>query len=339
MLTTIVFVSLCVGALVFQYLLWFVLLKAGLRWAKIEGVTTGRLLRVILLILIVLLAVTVVDLFIQPDSPPLQILNALGLLVAEVLLLLLLICRLFGASWQKALLALLPTLLAPVAGVLLIYVVLHPFLFEGFTSPANDMAPTLLGNHFTATCATCGKPSYGWATLPGASERESPAICSEFHVHAVMPAGKTREADKFLVAKFLRPQRWDVIAFRGPGDPSLSHVKRLVGLPGETVFIKDGAVWINGQKLEPPPSLKRLSYVTELPHMPSYMRVAGTLDHPAVLGADEYFVLGDFSSQSMDLRLWEKSAPGHPAYAVPESYIVGVVTHIYWPPSRWRILR
>ena len=37
-------------------------------------------------------------------------------------------------------------------------------------------------------------------------------------------------------------------------------------------------------------------------------------------------------------RLWETGAPGHPTYAVPQSYLIGVVTHIYWPPSRWRIL-
>ena len=57
------------------------------------------------------------------------------------------------------------------------------------------------------------------------------------------------------------------------------------------------------------------------------------------VAAGEYFVLGDFSQQSADSRLWESGAPGHPSYAVPESYIIGVATHIYWPPSRWRILR
>jgi hypothetical protein len=37
--------------------------------------------------------------------------------------------------------------------------------------------------------------------------------------------------------------------------------------------------------------------------------------------------------------LWLEGAPGHPPYAVPESYLHGVVTHVYWPPQRWRILR
>ena len=119
-------------------------------------------------------------------------------------------------------------------------------------------------------------------------------------------------------------------------------MKRLVDLPGETVVIKDGAVWINGQKLDPPASLNGLEYVTEIPrapHMPPLEVFAGTPDTPAVLGKGEYFVLGDFSLQSSDSRLWEKGAEGHPPYAVPESNIIGVATHIYWPSSRWRILR
>ena len=63
------------------------------------------------------------------------------------------------------------------------------------------------------------------------------------------------------------------------------------------------------------------------------------LSRPAKLGDDEYFVLGDFSPQAKDSRLWREGAPGHTPYAVPASHIRGVVTHIYWPPKRWRILR
>jgi hypothetical protein len=63
------------------------------------------------------------------------------------------------------------------------------------------------------------------------------------------------------------------------------------------------------------------------------------VDHSARLGEDEYFVLGDFSAMSKDSRLWGEGAPGHHPFAVPESHLRGVVTHIYWPPDRWRILR
>jgi hypothetical protein len=67
--------------------------------------------------------------------------------------------------------------------------------------------------------------------------------------------------------------------------------------------------------------------------------MSGTKDRPAVLADDEYFVLGDFSAQSSDSRWWYEGAPGHNPYAVPRSHVRGVVTHIYWPPQRWRVLR
>ena len=274
----------------------------------------------------------------QLRSSELGPLEAIGLIVFGLLVPPLIVCAVFRSTLRQAIFAWLPTLLLPVFGFLLVVLLIRPFFFEGFTSPGDSMAPTLLGNHFTVKCPTCGQPATGSATqreIPG----EHWAICSEFHVGAVTPAGATSQGDKFMVAKYLRPYRWDVIAYRYPGEPSVNYVDRLVGLPGETVFINDGAVWINGQKLDPPPSLAGLKYVTELPHMPPFMHVAGTPDSPAKLGPDEYFVLGDFSLLSMDSRVFQKAAPGHPAYAVPESYIIGVVTHIYWPPSRWRILR
>jgi len=68
-------------------------------------------------------------------------------------------------------------------------------------------------------------------------------------------------------------------------------------------------------------------------------RMRGTPEHPATLATDEYFVLGDFSENSEDSRFWTRGAPNHHPYAVPESYVEGVATHIIWPPDRWSSLR
>jgi len=126
---------------------------------------------------------------------------------------------------------------------------------------------------------------------------------------------------------------------RSPADPTINYIKRLVGLPGEEVYIEEGSVWINGQRLEPPESLRGLKYLSEFPQAWQAPRFWGTADRPAKLGAGEYFVLGDFSQMSADSRTWQTGAAGHPSYAVPESHIFGVVTHVSWPPGRWRILR
>ena len=143
--------------------------------------------------------------------------------------------------------------------------------------------------------------------------------------------------DRILACKFLAPRRWDIIVFRYPEDPSVNYVKRLVGLPGEKLEIRDGAVWINGERLEPPESIRGIHYS---PTMYSHgQEISGPGSVPVELGPDEYFVLGDFVDESSDSRLWQNGAPGHPPYAVPASHIVGVVINIYWPPGRWTSFR
>jgi signal peptidase I len=151
------------------------------------------------------------------------------------------------------------------------------------------------------------------------------------------PPQVQHSGDRFLVSKLTTPCRWDIVAFHDPNDPRTLFCKRLVGLPGETVTIHDGAVWIDGKKHTPPDSCKGIEYLDHIEGWPGALW--GSETKPAHLGADEYFVLGDFSARAKDSRLWQQGAPGHPPYAVPASDIIGVVTHIYWPPSRWRVLR
>jgi len=164
-------------------------------------------------------------------------------------------------------------------------------------------------------------------------------ICRDnFHVSQPTDYGdQVFGRDRFVVVKFFRPRRWDLVVFRFPEDPSILYVKRLVGLPGEEITIKDGRVWADGEMLTPPDSLRGINYLSEIPH--AHMELWGSPDHPAQLGDDEYFVLGDFPPRTKDSRLWDRGAPGHNPFAVPESYMCGVVTHIYWPPERWRTFR
>ena len=93
--------------------------------------------------------------------------------------------------------------------------------------------------------------------------------------------------------KMKDPERFDIIIFKYPDDESQLFIKRLIGLPGETVEIRDGKVYINGSS-EPLDD----SFVPETPK--------GNYG-PYVVPEDSYFMLGDNREHSRDSRFWDNS--------------------------------
>jgi signal peptidase I len=109
------------------------------------------------------------------------------------------------------------------------------------------------------------------------------------------------------------PRRGDVIVFYAPdGSPPRLYVKRLVGLPGDTVMLRGGALIVNGQKIPSPPSAKPAQ--TPVPDF-------GPVVVPAAGGRILYFVLGDNRDDSLDSRAWG---------FVPFDRVVGRAMMIYW---------
>ena len=109
------------------------------------------------------------------------------------------------------------------------------------------------------------------------------------------------------------PARGEVIVFRFPGDPSKDFVKRVIGLPGEEVELRNGTVYIDGVLLEEP-------YLTE--------RDSSTAE-AEVMGEKEYYVMGDNRRSSRDSRDWG---------GVPEENVRGKVWVVYWPFSQVQLL-
>jgi signal peptidase I len=123
------------------------------------------------------------------------------------------------------------------------------FSAEAYVVPTGSMAPTLLGLHREITCPNCSflfvvgideEGQTGRAVCPNCGQR------GLGEVSAIECGG-----DRVLVQKFLydfrRPKRWEVAVFHFPGEPSQAYVKRVVGLPGESIRIIGGDIFVDGK--------------------------------------------------------------------------------------------
>jgi signal peptidase I len=321
------------AALLFSvYLTSALFLWIGLRLARVPGVSITRVLVAALSLLLILPLVRLGFLGLGDRLPDSSVL-LLGEIPVELLLSCVLVKILVRTSWRQSIVGWLGMLLGGLFFVALYLLVLGPYVTGAFLMPTMSMAPTLLGPHRQGTCPHCGGESCipydpEFDRLP--PDSDDPGMCLSCSqagkVRDVRPA--VHQADRFLVNKTLKARRWDIIVFRYPKNPSANYAMRLAGLPGEEVIVKEGALWINGVKQEPPAELLALMYGAppDLVEEPAW----GTEANPTRLGPEELFVLGDFSVRARDSRFWG---------TVPTGNVQGVVGAIYWPPDRWRFFR
>jgi signal peptidase I len=127
------------------------------------------------------------------------------------------------------------------------------------------------------------------------------------------------------VSLWKNPHRQQMIIFHPPyGRNNPDLIKRVIGLPGDTIDIHDGAVWINGKKLEE-------NYTTGPTRLPSPdERLPRFQGLPMTVPKDEYFVMGDNRGNSYDSRYWG---------CVPRDAIIGTPVTIYMsvdePEDAW----
>ncbi len=108
-----------------------------------------------------------------------------------------------------------------------------------------------------------------------------------------------------------QPQRGDVIVLHPPSDPSTVYVKRIIGIPGDQLFITPNAVYVNGHKLNEP-------YIQLLDPNSAENQPLGKI----ILKSGQYFVMGDNRQNSTDSRVF-----GY----VPRQNIIGKAEFIFWP--------
>ena len=309
-------------------------LLLGLRWAKVEEANFRRAFKAsIVMFLVAIILVLGQRYFYGSGERPVA--EELVILAMQIVGLLVVTRLFFGTGMLRSFQATLPLFAAGAISLAFAALIFVPFIADAFVVPTGSMAPTILGRHIEARCKTCDQPTFVSASHEHVhSQQESHGICVNFHSNTFKDnRGMPNEGDRILNAKFLAPQRWDVAVFKLPSDPNINYVKRVVGLPGETIYIDKGSVHANGQKLTPPEHLANIIYSDS---SGSLKAINGTKDNPAALGPDEYFMLGDNTERALAARHWKTGAPGRQPYAVPKSYIEGVVTTIYWPVDRWR---
>jgi signal peptidase I len=113
------------------------------------------------------------------------------------------------------------------------------------------------------------------------------------------------------------PQRGDIVVFRAPTQPDKDFIKRIIGMPGDSILVKNGTVFVNGQALQEP-----------------FIHYPATYTYPFDGQARQvpdanYFVLGDNRPNSSD---------SHLGWFVPVDNFIGKAWISYWPPAAWQLM-
>lgn len=124
-----------------------------------------------------------------------------------------------------------------------------------------------------------------------------------------------------ITLRFHTPMLGDVIVFQAPIDAEKDFIKRVIGTPGDTVTVRDGSVFLNGNRLDESAYLKD----TVQTYGGAFLKDGETITVPQ----DEYFVMGDNRTYSSDSREWG---------FVKKSELIGESFFVYWPPPSMRFI-
>ncbi|MEX2170490.1 MAG: signal peptidase I [Pirellulales bacterium] len=213
-------------------------------------------------------------------------------------------------------------------GLVLVAILARVFLLMGLIVPVmvagSSMAPMLIGPHVEAACPKCGsatkvgtdQPLGGWVACSSCAALLSIDDAS-------VSAGDAIWIDR--TAFVLRaPRRWEVVVFQCPDDASQLCVKRVLGLPGERIALRDGDIIINGQHMAKPFDIDYQVRSGDGIRQPEF----DPSQQSWQLG-EGYFVIGDNQAVSLDSRNWP-SGPDLP----PKLLVGRPIGHGGYPEKR-----
>lgn len=181
---------------------------------------------------------------------------------------------------------------------LVLALTIRVFLVQAFKIPSGSMIPSLqIGDHILVN-----KLAYGL---------QVPRDC-EFEV-ALLPVTCYSSS---MLFEFEKPKRGDIIVFRYPEDEHKDFIKRIIGLPGDTIRIQEKIVYINGERFQDAQFTQRVD-----PGMIDGRINPRDTFGPVTVPPNSYFVMGDNRDQSLDSRFW-----GY----VQEHKIKGRAFLVYW---------
>jgi signal peptidase I len=144
-------------------------------------------------------------------------------------------------------------------------------------------------------------------------------IVSPFKIDGHSMNSVLKDKDRIIISKIAvkthKIQRFDIVILYKPDDPKKSIIKRVIGLPGETIEINEGDIYINKKKLFQP----FIDEKKDVIYQSIYLR-------PQKIREDQYFVIGDNRKYSRDSRNFGQ---------VPRNYIYGKAVLRYWPFSEF----
>lgn len=187
--------------------------------------------------------------------------------------------------------------------VLLLVLIIRSFIFEPFRIPSGSMMPTLLQGDFIFVT----KYSYGLR----------------------LPVLETK------ILETGEPERGDVVVFRLPSDPGVNYIKRVIGLPGDTIVYRDHRLTINGELVDLDPAAAPPEFIETLGERVHSILINQPLSQASdgvyEVPEGHYFMMGDNRDNSRDSRYID---------AIPETHLVGEAVRIWmhmdglsWP--RW----
>lgn len=217
---------------------------------------------------------------------------------------------------------------------LVLAIFIRTYFIQPFKIPSGSMRMTLIeGDHLFVS-----KLRYGPILLPElhAPDFLTAMLNSSSRTRIVLPQVSSGEApnnapdlwpdflkplEKIRLPGFGKPTRGDVIVFVFPGDRTKDFIKRLIGLPGDVIEIKDGKIIVNG-KLWDDPKVRNIYYYNRGEY--------GAQGQPIKVPEGKYFVLGDNSGSSHDSRYWG---------FVDKADLIGKAEFLFWPIPRIRLIK